>query len=86
MQLSTLDTNISIIFNNPSKDINILFFLYDELKNLQTKKKLSIKPYCTKVTNFKNQNIYYLEIKSNIMMCRPLIRKNYKTYFDIFHC
>ena len=79
--------NFSIIFNNPSKDnINIILFSYDKSKNLKIKKKLNIRPFCTEVTNFKNQSISYLEIKSNIMMCRPLIKKYYKTYFDIFHC
>ncbi len=88
MQLSTQDTdNFSVIFNNPSKDnINIILFSYDKSKNLKIKKKLNIRPFCTEVTNFKNQSISYLEIKSNIMMCRPLIKKYYKTYFDIFHC
>ena len=88
MQLSTSDTdNFSIILNNPSSnDINVIFILYGEKKNLKISKKLKIKSFCTEVTDFKNKNISYLEIKSNLMMCRPLIKKYYKTYFDVFHC
>lgn len=87
MQLSFNDAeSYSIILNNPSKKkIKIELLLYSNDNSLVKIHLLKIKSLCTEVIKLSDSNFKYLKIKSNIMMCRPILMKNYKTYFDILH-
>ncbi len=87
MQLSFYEgESYSIIFNNPSeKKINIQLLFYDKENSLKKTQLIKIQSLCTEVLEVTNNKLRYLKIKSNILMCRPIIIKNSKTYFDIFH-
>lgn len=86
-QVSFLDVErSSIIFNNPTDSkLKTIFFLLD--KNLKIIKKIDIStdPFCTQIINLFNENFAFIKIKSNIVLFRPIIKKYYKNYFDIFH-
>ena len=85
-QISFIDVkSFEVIFSNPfDKSINI--HIYYEIDN---KKKIIMKKVSKKCTikfliisNFKIDKI---EIKSNYIFCRPIIKKNYSRYFDMLH-
>ena len=86
-QVSFEDTSsFSILLNNPSyKKEKIFIYLLDHKHREILKKKCLIDQFSTLKTDFNNIQISYIKIKSKFIFCRPIIVKNYDTYFDIFH-
>ena len=86
-QVTFNDTsNFSILLSNPSYKKETLFvYLYDEKNNEISKKILYLNKFSTLKSEFNNVKATYIKIKSKLIFCRPIIIKNYDTYFDIFH-
>jgi len=86
-QVSFSDTaNFKIILNNPTKkQFNINVKCYNNLNVLIDEQSKKIEAFNTEIFSFNNKLIDYVEIISKILFCRPIIYKQYKTYFDIFH-
>ena len=86
-QVTFNDSNIfKVILNNPSKsDFKVQINCFDKLNNIIESRSKIIKNFNTEVFLFKNKLTDFIEIKSNILFCRPIIYKEYNTYFDIFH-
>jgi hypothetical protein len=77
--------NSSIILNNPSnKKINYKLSFLDETHQIIEEKFMTIPNFGTVVSKIVNQTAY-LKLQSKLMLSRPIILKNYNTYFDIFH-
>jgi hypothetical protein len=78
-------SNFSVILNNPLKSklkFNISLYTNDKLvENYHHK----IKPFGTKKVDLNANNISSLNLNSKILLCRPIILKEYSSYFDIFH-
>ena len=45
----------------------------------------SLKGLNTLIHELSKKKFQYIEIKSNIIFCRPLVIKYYDHYFDVFH-
>ena len=45
----------------------------------------SLKGLNTSIHELSKKKFQYIEIKSNIIFCRPLVIKYYDHYFDVFH-
>ena len=78
--------NSSIIFNNPLDILlrsSIILYNRDwyKLKTI----KVNTKPKNTKIIDLGDFDKSYVKIKSNMLLFRPMIFKQYQTYFDIFH-
>ena len=76
----------SLIFNNPlDKDLRTTVNLYD--KNWVKLDHIHeiTKPKNTKILHLGDSKKSYVEIKSNMILFRPMVLKKYQTYFDIFH-
>ena len=87
-QLSFLDVNaFSLIFNNPmNKPIIFKIYTYDDNNNFKEKFSFKLKSLMTLKMNINSSyNVSYIKIKSKVIFCRPIIFKEYSTYFDIFH-
>ncbi len=86
-QVTFNDTDkFSIIINNPTEtQTQFDIECYDNQKKSIDYKSAFIKSFNTYNFKFNKININYIVIKSKILFCRPLIFKEYKTYFDIFH-
>ena len=86
-QVTFNDTdNFKIIIINPSKSITkVCVNYYDFSKRIIDSKSKYIRSFNTEIFSMKNKIIDFIEIKSKFLMCRPIIYKKYKTYFDIFH-
>ena len=87
-QLSFLDVNaFSLIFNNPmNKPIIFKIYTYDDNNNFKEKFSFKLKSLMTLKMNINSSyNVSYIKIKSKVIFCRPIIFKEYNTYFDIFH-
>ena len=86
MQVSFIDSkNQEIVINNPDKKTfkyKLNYFGLD--KEYLGKEIITLKGLNTIINDLK-KDFKYLEIKSNVIFCRPLIIKHYDTYFDIFH-
>tara|TARA_B100000886_G_C20393088_1_gene479189 strand:- start:67 stop:849 length:783 start_codon:yes stop_codon:yes gene_type:complete len=77
--------NFGIIFNNPLfTKTNFDVHLYKKNK-LVTSYSHSVKPFGTKFIKFNEKYISKINLSSKIIFCRPIIFKEYSTYFDIFH-
>ncbi len=86
-QVSFNDTsNFSIILNNPTgrmQNLKIKSFDYESIiKNTKT---VNIDSFNTRKIDFNNETIETIRIESNFIFCRPVIIKEYESYFDIFH-
>ena len=78
-------SNFSVILNNPLKNkLNFSISLYDGNK-LVNNHNYNIKPFGTKKVDLNIINITSLNLNSKILLCRPIILKEYTSYFDIFH-
>ena len=86
-QVSFEDTSsFSILLNNPSYKKEKIFIYALDRKNKEITKKIHlIDKFSTLKTDFNNVEAKYIKIKSKFIFCRPIIVKNYDTYFDIFH-
>ncbi len=86
-QVSFKDTDrFKIIINNPTKSqTKVDIECYNNKKNSIKLKNAVINSFSTYIFKFDSIDIDYIVIKSKILFCRPLIFKEYKTYFDIFH-
>ena len=86
-QVTFNDTkNFKIIINNPTNSkIKINIECFDKLKKIVVSKSNYIKIFNTFIFEFNNKDVDFIIIKSKILFCRPLILKEYKTNFDIFH-
>jgi len=86
MQVSFVDSiNQQIVINNPDKKTfkyKLNYFGSD--KEYLGREIIALKGLNTIIHDLKKE-FKYLEIKSNVIFCRPLIIKHYDTYFDIFH-
>jgi len=78
--------NSSLIFNNSlDSDLKTTIQLYDNNWNkLKTINTLTSSKN-TEIISLGNSNHTFVKIISNILLFRPLVLKQYKTYFDIFH-
>tara|TARA_B100000579_G_C22845846_1_gene864252 strand:+ start:1349 stop:2158 length:810 start_codon:yes stop_codon:yes gene_type:complete len=87
MQVSFVDSNSSeLVINNPDKKIMKTDLLYfDENMKFIQKESMKVNGMNTIVYNLSKFKFKYIEIKSNVIFCRPLVIKYYDTYFDIFH-
>jgi len=75
-----------LIFNNPLKqDTKIKIYIYNKEQKVINTRIISLSKYSTRIVNFKDQNIFFLEISSKIIFYRPIIIKYYNDNFDIFH-
>lgn len=85
-QVSFLDCiQASIIFNNPSnKIIKYNIISYDKNDLIIDKSVHIIKEYETLHIDI-IANTAYINCVSKLLLTRPIIIKQYKTYFDIFH-
>ena len=77
--------NSSIIFNNPLDILlrsSIILYNRDwyKLKTI----KVNTKPKNTKIIDLGDFDKSYVKIKSNMLLFRPMIFKQYQTYFDIY--
>ncbi len=78
--------NFSLIFNNPSRSsIFARVKLYDEKNNIVGSEFSKIKRFETKIFNFDNNQTHFIKIESNLIFCRPIVKKVYKNSYDIFH-
>ena len=87
MQVSFNDSNKQeLVVNNPDKKEAKLDFLYfDSEMNYLGKESIILNSLSTMIYNLDKYKFKYIEIKSNIIFCRPLVIKYYDTYFDVFH-
>ena len=87
MQVSFNDSNKQeLVVNNPDKKEAKLDFLYfDSEMNYLGKESIILNSLSTIIYNLAKYKFKYIEIKSNIIFCRPLVIKYYDTYFDVFH-
>ena len=87
MQVSFIDTKSSeLVINNPDKkNIKTDLLYFDENMNFLKKEKIKIRGMNTLICNLSKLNFKYIELRSNVIFCRPLVIKHYDTYFDIFH-
>ncbi len=78
--------NFSLIFNNPSSSsIFARVILFDKNKNIVGSEFSKLKRFETKIFNFDNSETYFVKIESNLIFCRPIIKKVYKNSHDFFH-
>ncbi len=87
MQVSFDDSSRQeLVINNPDTRLAKIDFLYydSEIKYLG-KESIKLNSLSTAVHELSKFEFKYIEIKSDIIFCRPLIIKYYDTYFDIFH-
>lgn len=78
--------SFKVILNNPTKNnIDIKIQCYNNLNQIIDTKIKKIDSFNTEIFLFKNQLIDFIKINSKILFCRPIIYKEYQTYFDIFH-
>lgn len=86
-QLSLEDVeNFSLIFNNPTfKKIYYEVKIYDKEWKMIEKKIKRLKKFQTHIFSFNHTDAVFAEVNSNIIFCRPIIRKNYKYGFDMMH-
>ena len=78
--------NFSLIFNNPSSSsIFARVKLLDKNKNIVGSEFSKLKRFETKIFNFDNSQTHFIKIESNLIFCRPIIKKVYKNSYDIFH-
>jgi len=76
----------SLILNNPSNStIIVKVLLFDKNSNLICNESSKLKRFQTKLFNFENFETYFVKIESNLIFCRPIIRKIYKNSYDMFH-
>lgn len=78
--------SFAFIINNPmNKKIKIdVDFFNDQLKIVKTKK-FKLEPLSTLRYFEDDKNINFFQLISKIIFLRPIIYKEFKTYFDIFH-
>lgn len=77
--------SFEVIFSNPfdkSIYINVSYEIDNKKKIIM--KKVS-KKSTIKIPIISNFNIDKIEIRSNYIFCRPIIKKNYAKYFDMLH-
>ena len=76
----------SLIFNNPLNiSLRSSIILFDYNWKLLKKIDVNTKPKNTVIFKLGNFDKSYVKIKSNMLLFRPMIFKQYQTYFDIFH-
>ena len=87
MQVSFKDCNKQqLIINNPDQKIlNYDLSYFDKNNNFLKRDIIKLKPKETKLYDLDNEDLNFIEIKSNFIFCRPLVLKYYDSYFDIFH-
>jgi hypothetical protein len=74
-----------IILNNPSNaPIKYKLLSFDEKNHLFNKKIENVPKLGTIVSRLESET-KYLKLSSKLMLSRPVILKNYNSYFDIFH-
>ena len=78
--------NISLVFNNPLNiNLRTTIDLFDSNWSQLHSIKNITRPKNTKILNLGDIKKSYVKIKSNMLLFRPMILKQYETYFDIFH-
>ena len=87
MQVSFKDCNKQqLIINNPDQKIlNYELIYFDKNNNFLKKDIIKLKSKETRLYDLDNEDLNFIEIKSNFIFCRPLVIKYYDSYFDIFH-
>lgn len=78
--------NTSLVFNNPLNiNLRTTIDLFDSNWSQLHSIKNITRPKNTKILNLGDIKKSYVKIKSNMLLFRPMILKQYETYFDIFH-
>ena len=87
MQVSFEDSmKQELVINNPdNKRVLFEILYYDEKMEYINKDNFSLNGLNTTIHELTQNNFKYIEIKSNIIFCRPLVIKYYDQYFDVFH-
>lgn len=87
MQVSFKDSNKQeIVFNNPgNKKISIEILYFNENMKYIDNDYFSLNGLNTTIHQLSQKYFKYIEIKSNVIFCRPLVIKYYDHYFDVFH-
>ena len=76
----------SLIFNNPLDiKLRLSINLYNQSFKILKTIKINANPKNTMIVDLGNFDKSYVKIKSNMLLFRPMIFKQYQTYFDIFH-
>ena len=86
MQVSFKDSiKQELVINNPIiREFYLRFCIMMKMKYIN-KDNFSLNGLNTTIHELKQNNFKYIEIKSNIIFCRPLVIKYYDQYFDVFH-
>jgi hypothetical protein len=75
-----------IIFSNPLQTkLTVNLTTFDKNRKILSSKKYKMLPFETKKISYLDCKISIIRLKSKLLFNRPLILKEYKTYFDIFH-
>ncbi len=87
MQVSFSDSiRNELVINNPGdKKISYEILYFNENMKYIDKDVFSLKGLNTSIHELSKKKFQYIEIKSNIIFCRPLVIKYYDHYFDVFH-
>ena len=85
-QVSFIDCKkFGIILNNPLLQKTKFEVHLFKKNKFFSKYNYEIQPFGTKFIKFENEDISKICLKSKVIFCRPIIFKEYITYFDIFH-
>ena len=78
--------NFCLVLNNPTnKKQSLKVCGFDNNNIIKEENSLIINSFNTKKICFNNEEIDTVKIESNFVFCRPVIIKEYESYFDIFH-
>ena len=80
--------NFELIYSNPAKEpLELLVRLFDDNWNEIERRGCLIPPRGLEVLKFDNHSreLVLVENQSQIGLCRPVIFKFYKSFFDVFH-
>ena len=86
-QLSFEDVSeFSLILNNPTfKNVHIEVKIFNKDWKLIENKMEKLKKFQTHIFSFNSHDAVFAEVSSKIIFCRPIIRKRYKSGFDMLH-
>lgn len=86
-QLSFEDVSeFSLILNNPTlKNVCIEVKIFNKDWKLIENKMEKLKKFQTHIFSFYSNDAVFAEVSSNIIFCRPIIRKIYQSGFDMLH-
>ncbi len=86
-QLSLEDVSeFSLILNNPTfKNVDVEVKIFNKEWKLIENKIKKLKKFQTHIFSFNSQDAVFAEVSSNIIFCRPIVRKSYQSGFDMLH-